>query len=293
MRQVNKIFRPIPEKLLQCFQEKQLNLLAKRENHSFDSNCYNKSIKDDLKALYHNKCAFCESKLNNIPKDYYEFTVEHFRPKNLYFWLGYEWSNLMPSCNKCNGKKDNNFQVPDKRKKQNLPLKDDVEGQDVIDLDKCIANCEELLAEQADLLHPEIENPMNFLAFDNQVIGKFVEDLSQRRANYTINLCLLNRTDLFLRRKEIYDTLLTQIKEQTILLMEIYGMDYDSKALRLAFETIFNKLYKSAADESAEYVSFWRFLIENFDELFIAKMPTKEAQNILKNAFVSFIEKHT
>jgi len=75
--------------------------------------------------------------------------------------------------------------------------------------------------------------------------------------------------------------------------MEIYGMDYDSKSLRLAFETIFNKLYKNTADESAEYFCFWSFLIGNFDELFISKMPTPESKNVVKDAFILFLERHT
>ena len=74
-----------------------------------------------LKEAFASKCAYCETTLAGQPGD-----VEHFRPKNRvsgldfrpikftdpvtgqdvphpgYFWLAYEWSNLLPSCIGCN-----------------------------------------------------------------------------------------------------------------------------------------------------------------------------------------------
>ena len=68
-------------------------------------------VKDALNNIQKGMCCFCEC--------YYEVggrgEVEHFRPKMGYqqdkddlfhrpgyFWLGYEWTNLMYSCKKCN-----------------------------------------------------------------------------------------------------------------------------------------------------------------------------------------------
>jgi hypothetical protein len=74
-----------------------------------------------LNKLFNGKCAYCETKISsNQPGD-----VEHFRPKGRvvddkfkpirlhhqqkgeidhpgYFWLAYEWNNLLPSCIDCN-----------------------------------------------------------------------------------------------------------------------------------------------------------------------------------------------
>lgn len=68
------------------------------------------SVKMSLKTAQHNKCAYCET-LNPTSHD----VVEHFRPKNgwqqkrgnplskpAYFWLGYEWENLLFACDRCN-----------------------------------------------------------------------------------------------------------------------------------------------------------------------------------------------
>lgn len=68
------------------------------------------SVKKALMNAQHNKCAYCET-LNPTSHD----VVEHFRPKNgwqqkrgdslskpAYFWLGYEWKNLLFACDLCN-----------------------------------------------------------------------------------------------------------------------------------------------------------------------------------------------
>lgn len=70
-----------------------------------------RAYKDDevrhaLQALFHGKCAYCESRYDiTAPVD-----IEHFRPKNPaqdgshtgYWWLAATWSNLLPSCIDCN-----------------------------------------------------------------------------------------------------------------------------------------------------------------------------------------------
>jgi hypothetical protein len=73
-----------------------------------------------LLTIFRSKCAYCESKLSGQPGD-----VEHFRPKGRvsdlrftpvrvqdpvwgdiahpgYYWLAYDWDNLLPSCADCN-----------------------------------------------------------------------------------------------------------------------------------------------------------------------------------------------
>lgn len=68
------------------------------------------SVKESLRDTQHNKCAYCET-LNPTSHD----VVEHFRPKNgwqqkrgdllhqpAYFWLSYQWENLIFACDTCN-----------------------------------------------------------------------------------------------------------------------------------------------------------------------------------------------
>lgn len=67
-------------------------------------------VKQQLDALFHGKCAYCESfYASTTPVD-----VEHYRPKGAvhedathpgYWWLAMEWDNLLPSCIDCNRKR--------------------------------------------------------------------------------------------------------------------------------------------------------------------------------------------
>ncbi|WP_455270905.1 hypothetical protein [Rhizobium herbae] len=88
----------------------------KREAFSFQ--VYKKDeVKRRLEELFHGKCAYCESYYaGQAPVD-----VEHYRPKGSidgvddhdgYWWLGMEWTNLLPSCIDCN-----------RRRKQKTPSK--------------------------------------------------------------------------------------------------------------------------------------------------------------------------
>ncbi|MDW3681610.1 hypothetical protein RA280_07585 [Cupriavidus sp. CV2] len=82
------------------------------EPFDFDSKIYgHRTVKNALKAAQHDKCAYCEAIFSgNASGD-----VEHFRPKAFsqqskgsaklypgYYWLAYEWSNLLYTCELCN-----------------------------------------------------------------------------------------------------------------------------------------------------------------------------------------------
>lgn len=90
------------------------------EKMSFDSSIYGaQSVKAQLIAEQHGKCCFCEAFFSD--NSYGD--VERFRPKKAYkklgdrtltypgyYWLAYDWHNLMFSCEKCNRKyKRNDF----------------------------------------------------------------------------------------------------------------------------------------------------------------------------------------
>lgn len=64
-------------------------------------------VRQRLTAMFHGKCAYCESTYRSTaPMD-----VEHYRPKGRpegdaahpgYWWLAADWDNLLPSCIHCN-----------------------------------------------------------------------------------------------------------------------------------------------------------------------------------------------
>jgi uncharacterized protein (TIGR02646 family) len=85
----------------------------------FDRAIYaHKNVKSILLEMQHEKCAFCEAK----PLHVSDGDVEHFRPKAAvrqtksgamqrpgYYWLAYEWNNLLFACERCNRRHKKNF----------------------------------------------------------------------------------------------------------------------------------------------------------------------------------------
>jgi uncharacterized protein (TIGR02646 family) len=70
-----------------------------------------KSVKNALLRAQHDKCCYCESTFRSTSYG----AVEHYRPKGSvkqalgqpesypgYYWLAYDWSNLLVSCEVCN-----------------------------------------------------------------------------------------------------------------------------------------------------------------------------------------------
>jgi 5-methylcytosine-specific restriction endonuclease McrA len=57
-----------------------------------------------LLEMGRNKCAYCEC---NVSEESKYMEVEHFKPKALYPDDVLNWDNLLPSCKRCNGQKDN------------------------------------------------------------------------------------------------------------------------------------------------------------------------------------------
>ena len=143
-----------------------------------------KSVKEALQKAQHGKCAFCESKVSHVAYG----DVEHFRPKAGfrqqpddplvqpgYYWLAYEWSNLLFCCQLCNQRfKSNHFPLTDPNRRAKSHNDD-------------IAN------ERPLLINPAVEDPAQFLEFrENRVyaIG------GNARGERTIEVFGLNRKEL-------------------------------------------------------------------------------------------------
>lgn len=131
-----------------------------------------KDIAEALNALFHGKCAYCESNINAIqPTD-----IEHFRPKGSvancpghpgYWWLAASWHNLLPSCIDCNRQRYHNAQ-----QLAHDPLEEEVDGRFLLgkgDLfpilggTYAIKENDDYEAEDAALINPTQRNPSNHL----------------------------------------------------------------------------------------------------------------------------------
>jgi hypothetical protein len=144
--------------------------------------------RDSLAGIFHSKCAACESRLgvdNFIP-------VSHFRPKGRvvedkstsgYWWLAYDWYNLLILCARCLHMKSSRFPIAGRR---------------------ALGPSDELSDEEPLLLDPCVDDPNTHLAFDDDgtVVGK------TERGRITIEIYGLNRETLVeARRGAIKDIL--------------------------------------------------------------------------------------
>jgi uncharacterized protein (TIGR02646 family) len=158
-------------------------------------------VEDQLAISYKNKCAYCE----RICKA----DVEHYRPKKSvtgevhdgYYWLCYEWSNLIPSCITCNreGAKHNLFPIKGIRVTTPSFL---VNGE--LDLDKFKSSSKPLIDELPYLIHPEVDIPEKFFEFEIDSGNKGIRIIgidTDGRGKATIEICKLNRQELKLDRK--------------------------------------------------------------------------------------------
>jgi len=105
---------------------------GKNPPFTFNSKIYGeKTVKDALLVAQHDKCAYCEG----LFKAFGWGDVEHYRPKAFsqqqkggprirpgYYWLAYDWANLLASCSKCNQlRKKNLFPLKDPSKRATTP----------------------------------------------------------------------------------------------------------------------------------------------------------------------------
>ena len=147
-------------------------------------------IKPDLMAISYGKCAYCESSLGVASHG----DIENFRPKAgasglsrgdyaplHYWWLAYEWDNLLMSCQICN----------QKYKRDYFPLSDESRRAPVG------AIGQQLLDEHALLIDPTAEDPSEHLLFHDSGL---VSDLSMK-GRVSIEILGLNRTELVEKRR--------------------------------------------------------------------------------------------
>ncbi|MES2465330.1 MAG: hypothetical protein V4671_32590 [Armatimonadota bacterium] len=117
-------------------------------------------VKEALIAAQYGKCCFCERKV------FADGDVEHFRPKAAvkqrqgspllrpgYYWLAYDWNNLLLACSACNSRhKGNLFPLTNPRRR----IRNHTESRD-------------LSHEQPLFVDPSIEDPTQYIAFRDEV----------------------------------------------------------------------------------------------------------------------------
>jgi uncharacterized protein (TIGR02646 family) len=280
MKKVNKNMSLRPTSLVvgRHYYDNAINELGNQKcwpiNHSdiYKSN----SVKEQLNSIYYKKCAFC----NQIPKGS-PLQVEHFRPKNGvnnevhpgYYWLGYEWTNLLYACGNCNSTKNTNFPLFAGVVRVPNPTWINANS---FDLDQCLIYSEVLKNERYILINPEIDNPEKHLYYEPD--GK----ISYRdiRGEISIDKYNLNRDELYLNgRKKIIDDIVRKIGKRFD--KHIDGL-IDKKNL---FEQIVTVIEEDIIEQVELKESFDHFrytIFKNFD-LYIIPRFSIEKHRILLN----------
>jgi len=188
--------------------------------------------KAKLKEIYSEKCVFCEQKvvkcIDNSMQDCTS-TVEHYRPKSIYYWLAFSWDNLLLCCSKCNQNKDNNFELLNTKVEYDEAFSENIHSSTITYND----------IENPKIINPEIESVIKKLSFNNGVISS-----SDMRVKYTIETCGLDREDLNEKRKKIIDEFVKKTKDRRLankpiddivedLKSDIISKDKEFIALRL------------------------------------------------------------
>ncbi len=247
------------------------------------------TVRDALNIFYHKKCAYCE----RICKA----EIEHYRPKKAvledathkgYYWLCYEWSNLVPSCRYCNteGGKGNQFPILAGRIYNPEFIGNSLNNA------SCHASQNPLLSEQPLLLHPEIDDPKGHFTFklDDEGLGIEIVGIGAGgRGATTIRICNLNRYEVVLNRKEAVILPLIKGIDQVFEQVAdgILPIENTMKALRI----VFTQLQKEISDDTLTH-TLLRWYIHastaNFERIIVTRIENEDQKEVVLKAFAAY-----
>ncbi len=201
-------------------------------------------VKDQLIVDQHDKCAYCERA--DVTANFHG-DVEHFRPKAGwmqkpgealnkpgYYWLTYEWTNLLFTCQHCN-------QV---FKKNHFPLR--------LPKNRSLSHRDDIARERPILIDPTREDPGQFIEFREEVpVG--IDKGGRGKRTITI---------LGLDRRKLNDSrlkLLNRIHEMQELLAAFDGKKL-SKAQAAALESC-EAFLQTCVESNSEYAAMCRCAI--------------------------------
>ena len=212
------------------------------QNKKFHQRYKQSDIKEKLKNIYSDKCAFCEQEIKECKDNNLEecsSTVEHYRPKSKYYWLAYSWDNLLWCCHRCNQNKDNSFDI-----------ENSLGTFDKTTFLKKIHNTSQIYnrIEKPLMVHPEFDDVVNKLEFNNGVITS--EDI---RVKYTIETCGLDRDDLNEKRQTIIEDFIENI--------------IDKKLKNESIQDALHELIRDLNKREKEFIALRYWILKNYKSL--------------------------
>ena len=243
---MNKVFKTeeAPEILRTKGVELRDSLIAQADagntDFCFDSKVYaHDSVKEQMMKDQHGKCAYCEQYKNG------DFgCVEHYRPKGGfgsplqkpgYYWLAYEWQNLLFSCSECNTSYKRNLFPLVNENARNIEHRD-------------ISN------EEPAIINPVTTDPGDHIEFSEFIIRpKLIDGQESLQGKTTIGVFRLNdRKDLKERRRNFWEAYNRELVKRAIF-QKLNNPD----GIALCDETL--KLMK---DEDAEFCGMFKYQVK-------------------------------
>ena len=175
---------------------------AESKDHRFLAHVYGApEVKACLRELFFNKCAYCEYPLTRS-----DMNVEHYRPKARvaespnhlgYYWLAYDWANLLPACQFCNQLRKETPErgiTPTNRtsgKGDKFPLVDKNQ--------RAYSPNDKVSRENPLLINPTVEEPSEHITFDPTGIPLPLSE----KGRVSIDIYNLNTRQLNVQRERI------------------------------------------------------------------------------------------
>jgi len=275
MIKVNKDYNDIPRILLSKEIEKAILEIKNKNSQStyFRKFFLHKDVVEKLSILYHKKCAYCESILDT-------FEIDQYRPKSKYYWITFEWSNLLPVCHKCNISKSDKFPLKNETKRIITPQ---------ILKTEWLANSKSFIEEDALILNPEIDNPEEHFSFFTD--GR-IEGLTEKGIT-TIYILNLNRDALIQKRSSLISMFQGYFEQKIQYANELLSEEKSlntkkaTTILKLAFEHAFYEL-ALRTNSDKEFALLSRTMFQNFQKYFVGNLKNKKDAEILLKSLTIF-----
>lgn len=199
-------------------------------------------IKERLESLYHEKCVYCEKRIE-------EYQIEHYRPKSIYYWLAYSWDNLLISCGTCNPHKGAKFEVKNRISINDYSI-DDIHN---------LGNVYDKF-EQPTLMNPTREDFYKYLIFSKkgEVYSK------DKRVKKTIEACKIGRKRLNDWRKLIYDDYNRDTKQSKRTISNPNASEEAKQKAEDELELHIIKFVKAMNNPKSNFTSFQRYIFNNW-----------------------------
>lgn len=205
------------------------------DKDEFNSRYKLEDIRTELNRIYRNKCAFCEEKVE-------QYHIEHYRPKDIYYWLAYSWDNLLLACPTCNQSKGTNFEL------NGTAVEFENVEQNIRNINFISSSYNAI--EQPKMVNPEVTDPSGQIEFDKDGLIKSDND----RFKYTIEKCAIDRKYLNDERRKLLDIFQRDIRSALI-------DNSDPVDQQTEISVIVRKFVRDAKDHDLQFLAFRRHAI--------------------------------